>query len=263
MQIHPRPDDHGNQVTIKNPIKPTPLTAFDNPTAIATVIPDGAVPDALNGIAFNLPADAEHSMLAVEFDEPELTPLPGKKLSAGVITVEPDGRVWVIHPTNAFGGYKATFPKGCIEHGMSAQETAVREALEESGLLVELTAFIGDFERSTTKTRYYLARRIGGDPAAMGWESQAVSLVPHNLLLEVCSHPNDKPLIEAVLARLERAPNNLSEESKAILEEFLKREDVQAKPGLKKGLENILTGRKPKPRVPGKVNEAALPANLL
>lgn len=53
--------------------------------------------------------------------------------------------------------------------------------------------------------------------------------------------------------------SNLSDESKAILERFLAPPDVQARPGMKKGLENLLSGRKPKPRVKGKVNEAALP----
>ncbi len=52
---------------------------------------------------------------------------------------------------------------------------------------------------------------------------------------------------------------DLSEESKKIIEEMLQRPDFQARPGLKKGLENLLTGRKPKPREPGQVNEAALP----
>ncbi len=38
---------------------------------------------------------------------------------AGVIIREPDGRVWIMHPKGAFGGYKATFPKGSADKGMT------------------------------------------------------------------------------------------------------------------------------------------------
>jgi hypothetical protein len=55
-------------------------------------------------------------------------------------------------------------------------------------------------------------------------------------------------------------PSNLSEESKIICAQFLERADVQARPGLRKGLENLLTGRKPTPRQKGEVNQDALPS---
>ncbi|MGT2509753.1 NUDIX hydrolase [Cupriavidus basilensis] len=102
----------------------------------------------------------------------------GKKPAAGVVVVEQDGRVWVVHPSNGFAGYRATFPKGHADEGLSLQATAIREAFEESGLKVQITGFIGDVERTQTMTRYYSARRVGGLSAAMGWETQAVALVP-------------------------------------------------------------------------------------
>jgi 8-oxo-dGTP pyrophosphatase MutT (NUDIX family) len=129
------------------------------------------------------------------FEEPAFVPAPGKRVAAGVVIEEPDGRVWVVHPTNAFGGYPATFPKGTMEPGMPMRATAIREAWEESGLQVVLTGFLADVPRSRSKTRYYLARRIGGCPADMGWESQAVSLVPRALLHTVLVNPNDAALV--------------------------------------------------------------------
>jgi len=54
--------------------------------------------------------------------------------------------------------------------------------------------------RTQTYTRYYMARRIGGCPAEMGWESQAVHLVPAARLDEVAVHPNDVGVIEAARA---------------------------------------------------------------
>jgi hypothetical protein len=77
---------------------------------------------------------------------------------------------------------------------------AVKEVLEEAGLQVALTGFLCDSERSTTFTRYYIGRRMGGNPAAMDWKSQAVHLVPTAMLAEFASHPNDKEVIAALLA---------------------------------------------------------------
>jgi 8-oxo-dGTP pyrophosphatase MutT (NUDIX family) len=205
--IHPRPDDKGNPVKIYNPSKPTPLSAFDNPSQVAVVVPDGETPTALNGINIAPWVGAPTSTVEwlrvagqAELIEPSLCPTPGKKLSAGVVIVEPDGRFWLVAPTNAFGGYKATFPKGRLEHGMTPQATAIKEAYEEAGLQVQIIAYIGDFERSTTLTRYYLGRRVGGLPTEMHWESLAVMLVPKPQLLTVLNHPND----HAVIAALEK-----------------------------------------------------------
>jgi hypothetical protein len=74
----------------------------------------------------------------------------------------------------------------------------VREVFEESGLLVRLEAFLLDVRRTQTCTRYYVARRIAGCPSAMGWETQAVHLVPVARLAEIAAHPNDAAIIRAV-----------------------------------------------------------------
>jgi hypothetical protein len=75
----------------------------------------------------------------------------------------------------------------------------VREAFEESGLRVVLTGFLADLTRSRSRTRYYLGRRVGGCPSDMGWESQAVSLVPRAQLTDVLVNPNDAPLVAMLL----------------------------------------------------------------
>jgi ADP-ribose pyrophosphatase YjhB (NUDIX family) len=108
---------------------------------------------------------------------------------------EEDGRIWLVAPSNRFGGYDATFPKGRVDAGSSLQASAIREAFEESGLQVAITGFLADSLRSQTYTRYYRARRVGGTPAAMGWETQAVHLVPRAQLARVATHANDQHLI--------------------------------------------------------------------
>ena len=82
--------------------------------------------------------------------------------------------------------------------GKSARATALVEAFEETGLRVRLTRFLVDVQRSTSYTRYFLGERISGNPAAMGWESQGVMLVPMVLLAQVLNSPKDLPIIKAL-----------------------------------------------------------------
>ncbi|WP_232422380.1 NUDIX hydrolase [Methylosarcina fibrata] len=207
--IHPCRDDNGDEVIIHCPSTPSPIEAFADPQRIAAVVPGGKTPSELNGIPLMAWASVPGSLAEwaqvpgqAAIDEPPMKPQPGRKLSAGVVTVEQDGRFWVVSPTNAFGGYKATFPKGTLDPGIPPQAAAIKEAFEESGLQIEIIGWIGDFERSTSVTRYYFARRLNGNPAAMDWESQCVMLVPQDKLFTVLDHPNDKPLIAAVLTKL-------------------------------------------------------------
>lgn len=205
---HPQINHKGEAVQINEPSKETPKTTWADPKAIATFLPEGDVPKVLNGVPLKAwedhPVDDEGWSM-VEGQDPdiddELPPLglgSTKEPAASVIIEEDDGRVWVIHPTNRFGGYKSTFPKGHQDEGLDLQATAIKEAFEESGLQVEITGWSKDVERTTTVCRYYTAKRVGGTPAAMGWESQAVSLVPRKKLYEVLDRETDHPLAEAL-----------------------------------------------------------------
>jgi 8-oxo-dGTP pyrophosphatase MutT (NUDIX family) len=205
---HPCLDDDGRSVLLRKPSSPTPLSHWDDATRIATVIPGGALPPVLNGIPFTPWDDAPGSTqgwstcaIYPELEEPPFVLPPGLAPAAGAVILEDDGRVWLVAPSNGFGGYAATFPKGRLDPGTSLPCAAVREAFEESGLQVQIIGFLVDARRTLTFTRYYLARRIGGTPARMGWESQAVHLVPAARLREVAVHPNDLPVIEALERR--------------------------------------------------------------
>ena len=44
----------------------------------------------------------------------------------------------------------------------------------------------------------WLAQRVAGNPADMGWETQAVMLVPPQHLAQVVTHPNDAPILQAL-----------------------------------------------------------------
>ena len=203
--FHPQRDEHGAPVRLAHPSTPTALATWDDPASIATVLPLGVLPAALNDVPFgpwlDIPASpAEWQMVPGQaaIDEPPFAVPAGFAPAAGVVIIEDDGRVWAVAPSNAFGGYDATFPKGRVDPDISLQATAIREAFEESGLRVQIVRHLIDCRRTQTVTRYYLARRLGGNPALMGWESQAVHLVPMALLETVLGNPNDAAIIDAL-----------------------------------------------------------------
>ncbi|MGZ8340439.1 MAG: NUDIX hydrolase [Telluria sp.] len=204
LALHPFCNDAGKPVVIHEPSSPSALSCWNDAGQLATVVPGGPMPPSLNGIALApWPGAADPcgwTALAGTSDhaEPPFRLPPGMAAAAGAVIVEDDGRVWVVAPSNQFGGYAATFPKGRVDPGTSLRCAAVREAFEESGLQVAIGAFLVDVQRSQTFTRYYLARRIGGHPAYMGWETQAVHLVPIAQLAQVASHKNDAAVIAAL-----------------------------------------------------------------
>ena len=207
--FHPRKDDHGHPVELKVPSQATALSNWADPTQIATITPDGPGPASLNGIIFADWVDAptttggweeQVALTAPVFTEPPMMSTPGKSAASGVVIFEEDGRVWVVSPSNAFGGYVKTFPKGKLDSGLSLRANALKEGYEESGLQVALTGFLCDSHRSTSVTRYYTARRVGGHPACMGWETQAVHLVPRVQLEQFVAHQNDQVILQAMQA---------------------------------------------------------------
>lgn len=192
---HPKAGPDGKPFVIKEPDKATGAETWHDPKAVASFVPGGDVPGVLNGVrmepwrdhpttieGWSKVAGQNHSIA-----EKPLRRVRDKVAGSGVIVQEPDGRVWLTSPSNRYGGYRNTFPKGTAEDGLSLQANAIKEAFEETGLQVEITGHFGDFERTTSVARFYLARRVGGSPADMGWESQRVKLVP---LSELHTHLN-------------------------------------------------------------------------
>lgn len=81
-----------------------------------------------------------------------------------------------------------------------------------------MTHFLGDFDRNTSRARYYLAKRVGGTPQDMGWESQSVKLLLPEQAKNLLNRTIDKKIINEVLAlrqmaqQAEQASNILSPE---------------------------------------------------
>ena len=203
--VHPKLNDKGQPVTLAAPSVPTPLNTWVEPDLLARVIPEGPMPDQLNGVAIAASADRpltksgwEQLAKQSQIHEPVFKVPSGMVAAAGAVIREADGRFWIVSPSNGFAGYTATFPKGGLE-GMTTQAAAHKEVFEESGLQIRLVKWLADLPRSQSYTRYYLAERIGGNPADMGWETQAVSLVPPSILASTVTHPYDQPLLKSLL----------------------------------------------------------------
>lgn len=203
---HPRVDDAGKPVVIKRPSKPSAPSTWHNPDAVATFVPGGDVPLAINGVPIRKWKDHPRTVegwdycdgINEDLIEPPFTLPPGKKAAAGVVIEEPDGRIWLVAPTNEFGGYRATLPKGTAEPELSLQGNALKECFEECGLKVQITGFIMDVERTTSKARIYRAKRVGGSPVDVGWESQAVHLAPKGHLYDLLNMWTDHGVAEAI-----------------------------------------------------------------
>lgn len=168
------------------------------------MLPGGKLPASLLGVPLQPWDDApkhaagwEELAQQNQIEEPNFKSQEGLAAAAGVLVKEADGRIWLVAPTNQFGGYELTFPKG-RQDGKSLQATALCEAYEESGLHVRLLRHLVDVRRSQTFTRYYLGERLGGSPADMGWESQCVILVPVPKLGALNLKAPDRAVVQAL-----------------------------------------------------------------
>jgi ADP-ribose pyrophosphatase YjhB (NUDIX family) len=198
---HPKLNDQGQPVIINSPSEPTPDTTWTDPATTAVFVPEGNTPTKIGNTElkpWTPPQDGWSSISGVNEkldNRKPFTSTPGKQAASGVIIVEDDGRVWLISPTNQFGGYDNTLPKGKLDPSLSMQENAIKEAWEETGLKVDIIGIVGDYEKSTSKVRYYLAKRVGGTPKNMGWEAQAVKLATLDDAKNLLNQQVDKDII--------------------------------------------------------------------
>lgn len=208
---HPRLDEQGPKVFLAKPSEESNLAQLADAAASATFVPTSSWEQALHGVTLAswVPSDTTASvweeLAEPAVDEPAYVLPAGMRAAAGAVVVEPDGRVWLVAPSNGFAGYQVTFPKGRVDKGATLQATAIKEVWEESGLLVKLTGYLGDFVRTETYTRFYIARRVGGTPCDMGWESQAVHLGPVSKACGLLNRSTDRDVLKALEARMAKA----------------------------------------------------------
>ncbi|MBM0142532.1 NUDIX domain-containing protein [Pseudomonas cannabina pv. alisalensis] len=210
--IHRKKNEEGHIVTVKTPTSPSDVRTWDDSFATAVFVPHCPVRGSLNNIPFRswtppntLEGWRRVKTRAVDFNEPPFQPSHHLRAASGAVIFEPDGRVWVAEPTNHAFNTAHCFPKGKQEDRLNLRTNALKEVYEETGLKVEFHGFIGDYDRTTSRTRYYLAKRVDGTPSDMGFESQSVKLAKITEAEKLLSSAVDTVILrDAVRARLRK-----------------------------------------------------------
>lgn len=125
----------------------------------------------------------------------------------GAVVFDDQGRVLLRRPTNEFGGYAWTWPKGKQAAGDHPIDTAVREVAEETGYTIETVGLLrGGFSSGSSTSHFFVARAVHHDPKTMHWETEAVEwLTPEEAVERIKLSSNtagrarDLKILEAAL----------------------------------------------------------------
>ncbi|MDP9118232.1 MAG: NUDIX hydrolase [Actinomycetota bacterium] len=129
------------------------------------------------------------------------------EFSAGGLVVRLDGDVplgALIGRTDKLGRLLWSLPKGHIEAGETAEQAAVREVEEETGISGEIVAelgtidfwFVAEGRRIHKTVRHYLMRAVGGELSDADVEVTAVAWVPLAEINDQLAYPDERGLVE-------------------------------------------------------------------
>ncbi|HEX3336934.1 MAG TPA: NUDIX hydrolase [Jatrophihabitans sp.] len=130
------------------------------------------------------------------------------EFSAGGLVVDLAGdepRGALIGRTDRQGRLLWSLPKGHIEVGETAEQAAVREVEEETGIAGEILAelgtidfwFVADGRRIHKTVRHYLLRRVGGELSDADIEVDEVAWVPLTEIRSQLAYPDERGLVDA------------------------------------------------------------------
>ena len=128
--------------------------------------------------------------------------------SAGGLVLDLDGEVplgALIGRTDRHGRLLWSLPKGHIEPGETAEQAAVREVEEETGISGEILAelgtidfwFVAEGQRIHKTVRHYLLRATGGELSDADVEVTKVAWVPLPDIRAQLAYSDERGLIDA------------------------------------------------------------------
>ena len=130
------------------------------------------------------------------------------EFSAGGLVLDLTGEIprgALIGRTDRQGRLLWSLPKGHIEPGETAEQAAVREVEEETGIAGVIVAelgtidfwFVADGRRIHKTVRHYLLRRTGGELSDADIEVDEVAWVPLPDIREQLAYPDERGLVDA------------------------------------------------------------------
>jgi 8-oxo-dGTP pyrophosphatase MutT (NUDIX family) len=128
--------------------------------------------------------------------------------SAGGLVVDLDGEIpqgAIIGRTDRRGRLLWSLPKGHVEPGETAEQAAVREVAEETGIAGEILGslgtidfwFIADGRRVHKTVHHFLLRAVGGQLSDADIEVTEVAWVPLPRIADRLAYPDERGLIDA------------------------------------------------------------------
>ncbi len=130
--------------------------------------------------------------------------------AGGIILRKNDDKIEILLTQHS--GHKGwEFPKGHIEIGETAQDAAMREVQEESGVVAEVIEKAGDCEyfyyengqKALKKVTYYLMNFIDQKEASTSFEVMDKIWLPADEVMEKLTYKSTKELWGDVIGRVE------------------------------------------------------------
>jgi 8-oxo-dGTP pyrophosphatase MutT (NUDIX family) len=132
--------------------------------------------------------------------------------SAGGVVLVPVGRQTFVALIEVQDGRVLALPKGHLEEGEEAVQTAVREVWEETGLRTKSLAPLGEISywfysrrlraRIAKRVEFFLLQYLAGSPEHHNDEVNGVSLVPLHAAAATVSYPGERDVILRAHAHL-------------------------------------------------------------